>query len=85
MTLTFTSYVVLDDPVLAIRFHFVSPDPGPGQPTDYYVNLTQSELDGISTQLQLRNALIAKFERKLRAQGISSKLDPLIGQSMVIV
>ena len=84
MTLTFTDYTVIDDPVLAIRFHFVSPDPGPNQPTDYYVNLTQTELDGIATQLQLRNALQAKLERKLRANGIASKLDPLIGQSLVI-
>lgn len=84
MTLTFTSYVVLDDPALAIRFHFVSPDPGPGQPNDYFVTLTQTELDGIATQLQLRNALQGKLERKLRANGIASKLDPLIGQSLVI-
>lgn len=84
MTLTFTSYVVLDDPVLSIRFHFVSPDPGPGADSDYYVTLTQTELDGISTQVALRNALTAKLERKLRAIGISSKLDPLIGQSIVI-
>lgn len=84
MTLTFTSYEVIDQPYLGIRFHFVSPDPAPLTDSDYYVTLTQSELDGVATQLQLRNLLEAKLRRRLRAEGISTKLDPLLGQSLVI-
>lgn len=81
MTLTFTSYEVTDT---GITLHFVSPDPGPGKPLDYYVMLADAEIAGVSTQPQLRTLVTTKLNRKLRAVGFSTKLDPFIGQSLVI-
>lgn len=81
MTLTFTDYTVLDD---GIQFHFASPDPGAGQPSDYYVQATDAELAAVTTQAQLRTLVTNKLQRKLRATGIATKLDPFIGQSLVI-
>lgn len=81
VTLTFTSYEVTDE---GIVLHFVSPDPGPGEMSDYYVLLTDTELAGVSNQSQLATLIRTKLERRIRAVGIASKLDPFIGQSMVI-
>lgn len=81
MTLTFTSYEVTDG---GITLHFVSPDPGPNRPSDYYVALTDAELAGVSTQAQLQTLVTTKLNRKLRAVGSSTKLDPFIGQSLTI-
>ena len=80
-TLTFTSYEVTNE---GIDFHFVSPDPGPGEPSDYFVLITDAELATVTTQLQLRTLVRDRLERKLRATGIASKLDQFIGQSLVI-
>ena len=81
MTLTFTSYEVTDN---GIALHFVSPDPGPAKPSDYYVSLTDAEITSVSTQVQLRTLVTAKLNRKLRALGFTTKLDPFIGQSLTI-
>ena len=81
MTLTFTSYEVTDS---GISLHFVSPDPGPAKPSDYYVSLTDAEIAGVSTQAQLRTLVTNKLNRKLRALGFTTKLDPFIGQSLTI-
>lgn len=80
-TLTFLDYNVND---VGIHMHFVSPDPGPGEPSDYYILLTDTDLAGVTTQLNLRNLVLTKLQRAFRAQGIASKLDPFIGQSLSI-
>lgn len=82
MTLTFTSYEVHDTGIL---LHFVSPDPGAGMPSDWFVGLTDAELAGASNQAQLRQLVLDKLNRKFRAaSGIAARLDPFIGQSVVI-
>lgn len=81
MTLTFTDYAVFDN---GIQFHFVSADPGAGKPSDYYVQATDAELAAVTTQLQLRTLIENKLNRKLHANGIATKLDPFIGQSLTI-
>lgn len=81
MTFKFIDYEVKDD---GIVLHFISPDPGAGKASDYYIFLTDSELAGISTQLALKTTVTTKLQRKLQAAGIATKLDPFIGQSLVI-
>ena len=80
-TMTFTGYVVRDD---GIQLNFSCATPGAGEPTDYAILLTDSDLAAITTQAQLSTAVRTKLERKFRLSGIASKLDPFIGQSLVI-
>lgn len=80
-TMTFLGYDVID---LGISMRFVCLLPGAGQPTDYSIVLTDAELAGVSTQPQLATLVRTKLERKFRATNIASKLDPFIGQSLVI-
>ena len=52
--------------------------------TRVMIFVTDAELSGITTQNQLRTLVIAKLQRKLQANGIAAKLDPLIGNSVTI-
>lgn len=79
--MTFTSYEVRDGDVL---FHFVCADPGPGMESDYYIPVTDAELSATANAAQLRTALTTKLTRKLRANGIASRLDSFIGQSITV-
>ena len=81
MTLTFTSYVVRDD---GVEFIFVSLDPGAGQPTNYSIFATDTELAPIAARPALLALVTNKLRRKLNAVGFASKLDPFIGQSITI-
>jgi len=80
-TMTFMDYQVEDG---GIRLHFLCPDPGPGEASDYFVLVTDDELSGISSLPELKQLVTAKLERALRATNIASKLDGLIGQSLTI-
>ena len=81
VSLMFVSYMVTVDGIL-LRFR--SPDPGPGEASELEILLTDTELAGVTTQLQLRNLVQTKLERQIRATGIASKLDPLIGQTLTV-
>ena len=50
----------------------------------HYIYLSDTELAAITTQAQLRAAVITKLRRKIQATNIASKLDPLIGQTITI-
>jgi hypothetical protein len=80
-TLQFTDYEVTDD---GIRLHFVSPDPGAGNNSDYYVTLTDVELAGAQTQAALIALVQGRVNRKLNAAGIAAKLALFVGQSLVL-
>ena len=79
--MAFVGYEVVDD---GIAFRFVCGDPGGGEPSDYYVFMTDAELAAVTTAAQLRTALTTKLGRKLRATGIASKLDSFIGSTITI-
>jgi hypothetical protein len=81
LTVTFTGYTVED---VGIRLSFVAATPGPGMPTDLEVAITDSELAAVTTQQQLRTLVESELNRKLRATNIASKLDPFIGQTLVV-
>lgn len=79
--LTFLDYLVEDG---GVRMNFVSPDPGPGQPSFYTILLTDADLAAVTTQPQLKSLVTTKLQRICRAQGFTTKLDPFIGQSLTI-
>lgn len=79
-TFTFTSYDITDT---GITFGMVCNAPGPGLPTDWPVFCTDAELAGVTTQIQLRDLIVSKLQRKYRGLNISTKLDPLIGAQVI--
>ncbi len=80
-TMVFMSYQVQDS---GIQFHFVCPDPGGEQPSDYYILVTDAEVAAITTLASAKTLILNKLARKYRALNIASKLDQFIGQSVVI-
>ena len=78
MNLTFLSYTVEKD---GTRLLFTAM---PTISEEYEIFFTDAELAAITTQLQLRNAVITKLQRKVQAVGIASKLDTFIGQQVTI-
>jgi len=80
-TMIFISYEIQDG---GIQLHFVCPNPGAGEPNDYYILLTDDELTTVGTVQQLKTLVEGKLQRKLRAVGIATKLDTFIGQSLVV-
>lgn len=79
-TMTFRDYEVLD---VGVRCHFESPNPGPGENSDYYIILSVVDVVGKSLA-QLTALAKAALNEKLLATGISDVLDPLIGQNIVL-
>ena len=75
------AYIVEDG---GIRMHFVCLAPGPGQVSDYFIFLTDTELAGVSNQPQLNTLVTTKLNRSLRATGIASKLDQFVGNSITV-
>jgi hypothetical protein len=80
-TMTFMDYEVLD---IGVRLHFVSPNPGAGQASDYYITLSDVELAGVTSQAQLSALVKGALNRRLLATGIAGDLDSFIGQSLVL-
>jgi hypothetical protein len=80
-TMTFIRYDVLDGGILLV---FTCPDPGPGENSEWPVVVTDAELGGVSNQVQLRNLVQTKLERRYRAVTVANRLDPFIGQSLTI-
>lgn len=76
------AYEVLDEPYAGVKLWFVCSDPGPGNVSAYSITLTDTELATVTNQVQLRNLVISKLQRRIRATNIASKLDQFIGQSL---
>lgn len=66
-----------------VTLHFVSPNPGPGQATDYYVRVLDNEIAGQATAESLSAFILTKLQKKIRAAGYSTKVDPLLGREYV--
>lgn len=80
-TFTFIDYEMRDD---GVNMHFVCANPGPGQASDYYILLTDADVAGVTTQNQLKTLVTSKLQRKIRASGFASKLDPFVGQAVTV-
>lgn len=80
--MTFADFEVAD---AGITLHFVCSNPGPSQPSDYYILITDVELSAATTQQQRVSLVTSKLQRKYRqASGIANALSPLVGQSITI-
>ena len=57
-----------------IKFHFLAPNPGPGENSDWYVSMTKAEYDAaaVSTAL-LRGELQKRLDMQIRGTGINDK------------
>lgn len=64
--------------------HFVCNDPGPGEPTDYFILFTDSDLGSQTTVPGLIAMAKTKLQNKARGALAASKLDQLLGQEIVI-
>lgn len=80
-TLQFTGYTMEE---AGARLNFLALDPGAGEPNNYQILLTIAELATVTTQAALRTLVMDKLNTLLRALGVAAKLDPFIGQSLVI-
>lgn len=80
-TFTFTAYEVTD---AGIRMDFVCPNPGAGEANDYAILVTDAELATVTTLPQFTTLVTSKLQRKIRATNIATKLDPRLGQSLII-
>lgn len=79
--LTFTGYTITD---FGIDLHFTCADPGPGEPNDYRVFVSDTELATVTTLAQFRTLVDAKLNRSVRAANIASKLDQYIGAQRTV-
>lgn len=81
-SMRFIRYEVIDD--ARIECTFQCDAPGAGEKNLYVIHLTFAEISANSA-VQLRdNFVIPRLQRQIRATGISTKLDGLINQSVVI-
>lgn len=80
-TFRFTDYLVDDD---GIHLHYVCLDPGGGESSDYYLLMTFAEAEGITNLASYNAWITARLQRNIRAAGIASKLDSLIGRAVTI-
>lgn len=80
--MTFEGYDILETGGIIMKF--VCANPGGGNPSDYTVYITDAELTGTSNTAALRTLVTTKLNRKYRATGLATKLDPLIGQTVTI-
>ena len=79
--MTFSAYDAEDG---GIRLRFVCSNPGGGEPSDYDVFITDDELAGTANLAALKTLVTTKLNRRYRAVGLATKLDPLIGQTITI-
>lgn len=80
-TLTFKGYDVDDN---GVKLHFVCADPGGGEANDYYLSLTFADLSTVTDLASFNTLVTTRLQRNLRLTGVASKLDALIGRSLVI-
>lgn len=80
---TFLRYEVQTDG-MSVRLYFQADNPGPENPNEWMIAVTDTELSGVSNLGQMRTLVTTKLNRLIRSTGIAAKLDLLIGQSLTI-
>ena len=71
-SMKFVDYVVGDE---FATLHFLCSNPGPGQPSDYYIKLLNSDIETILTAGDFNTLIQTALKRKYRADGIAQYLD----------
>ena len=75
----FDSYEIVDEGIV-MNFTIIQP----GKPTDYPILVSDTELNTVTTLAEFRSLVLGKLNRRYRAVNIAEKLDPRIGQSVVL-
>lgn len=78
-TLMLTSYEPIDGGSIALTFE--CSDPGGGEPSNWIIQITDTEL---ADAADIKVLIAEKLQRKFRSKDISSRLDPLIGLKVTI-
>jgi hypothetical protein len=81
MNLTFTSYEIRSD---RIELLLTVVNPAPGMPATYTVRISDSELQGATTNALLRALVAQKLVRQIQATAVASRLDPLLGAAFTV-
>ncbi len=74
-------YEVLEN---GVRFHFVSPNPGPGLNSDYYVFFSGAEWSSISNQNQLDSEFTTRLTRLARLADVKARADGLLAKTFTV-
>lgn len=80
-TFTFRGYEITES---GMTLRFTVADPGPGEPTDYLVTITDTDLGTITNAADFRALVMARLSRRARGTGIAAKLDAFVGQSVTL-
>jgi len=80
ITFTLTSYEIQTN---GINLHFVSPNPGAGMPTDYYVFISDEEIGVSLTSPVFTKIVQSKIDKLFSGGGISSFLDSNLNASFM--
>jgi hypothetical protein len=81
MNLTFIDYQTSDS---GVTLHFQCLNPGPDKPTEYYLDIADTDLSSFTSAAQFGAFVIAKLKRKLQANGIATVLDQFKGRTVTI-
>jgi hypothetical protein len=81
MNLTFTSYEIRSD---RIELLMTVTNPEPGAPATYTVRVSDAELQGATTNSQLRALVAQKLNRQIQADAVASRLGPLVGATFTV-
>lgn len=64
-----------------IRFHFLAPNPGGGENSDYYLFYTNAEFDALTNQNQVDTSFTVRLARMIRQTDVRTKMQGLIGKA----
>ena len=67
-----------------LEFTFLAPDPGEGEESFYVIFGTDAELAAVASIATFNTFVLDKLKRLVRANGIASKLDSMIGRSITL-
>ena len=81
MDMTFSGYCVEDS---GVRLNFTAGPRQGGEKSDYSIFASDAELAALSSAADFLTFVTARLNRKVKAAGIASRLDGLIGRKVVI-
>ncbi len=66
-----------------VRFYFIAFDPGPGLESEYNVFIIDGDINNTNAN-QMATLITTRLTRKIRATGLTTKIDPIIGQKWTV-
>lgn len=81
--MTFVGAEFVDSGGIILRF--VCHDPGPGEPSDYEIKLTDAVVATLDTEQKWAQAALVELTRKYRKTSvIAARLDALVGKTLTL-